>query len=53
MEHSLTLSDEEKEKFSSAIIDSIKLIAEASEAGESNNYPVITELCCLYQKLNS
>ncbi len=42
----------EQEQFKDAIIKAVKLISESSEGTGQNNYPIITNLLELYQKLN-
>jgi len=48
----IKLNHDEKEQFNDTIIRAVKLISESSEGTGQNNYPIITNLLELYQKLN-
>jgi hypothetical protein len=51
-EVTIIVTNEEQQQFNQTIVRAIKLVSEASEGTKENNYPIITGLCDLLQKIN-
>ena len=52
-ELTIIVSNNEADAFKQTIIEAIKQIAIGSEGTQANNYPVIAELCKLYERFCS